>query len=141
MSIRSEDVTGVSFGSGPAKALFETSLGISMCVHATRHALATSSLATTRALYKQSIHTHSHHTHIQCLTQFQTACVGGGGQTYIPVYLIDQRLDSREFFCSEHEKLYFPSCSNFSLELAVPLFCSRHLHLHHGPHSPLSSFP
>ncbi len=39
----------------PQNTLFETSLGISMCVHATRHALATSSLS-------QSSHTHSHHT-------------------------------------------------------------------------------
>ena len=81
MSIRSEDVPGVSFASGPAKARFETSLGISMCVHATRHALATPSLSTTRALYTVYTHTLTPHTHNQYLTQFQTACVGGGKKT------------------------------------------------------------
>jgi hypothetical protein len=122
MSIRSEDVPGVSFASGPAKARFETSLGISMCVHATRHALATPSLSTTRALYTQS-HSLTHTTHTQSmLNSIANSVCWRGKKTYIPVYFIYQRLNSKRIFFPALEELYFPSYSHFSLESEVPCF-------------------
>ena len=80
------------------------------------------SLYHARSLHTVYTHTLTPHTHNQCLTHLQTACVGGGKKTYIPVYLIYQRLNSKRIFFPALEELYFPSYSHFSLESEVPCF-------------------